>query len=340
MRPAYRRLCTLFAFFALGAGASSQGVAIPYAESFEGPVWPGPEWAIAVSNPAFGRIQAVTPSPLSPDGALAANFDVSASPNESINDLTLTVNLAAAPAAVLTYWAKETADETHPEDGLFLNDGIGASWFKAVDHATLTGSWTQVTVNLAAVATGSGLAITPGFKIRFSQRDNFPTPTDGLQIDGVLIAAPPSGQANSANAYLDVNGGQNSLGQTAAIGVPGTFTALAAPGTLLTLTVQGAPNQPYAIAIGPLHANNASFPGLGSLDIGAMGGGNLSDVQIVIDGNAPGFLNALAQTGPTGSSVLTFTIPALPPGPWTAFQAGVFNGPVFTLTAATGITVP
>src|SRR4029078_13289099 len=33
--------------------APGQGVAVPYVESFESPTWPGPEWTITISNPAF-----------------------------------------------------------------------------------------------------------------------------------------------------------------------------------------------------------------------------------------------------------------------------------------------
>jgi hypothetical protein len=329
----------LIALLACGT-AAAQGVAIPYSEGFESPSWPGPEWVITLGNPGFGRIAPVTPTPLSPNGGLAANFDVSASSNDSTNQLTIAVNLAAAPAAVLSYWAKETSDETHIEDGLFLNDGVQPAWAKVVDHATLTGNWIRIDVDLAAVAGANGLAVTSAFLIRFSQRDNFPSPSDGLQIDGITILEPPTGQPNSAVAAKDENGGQNALGQTAAIGVPGPFYAGAASGGLLVLSVAGMPNQAYAVAIGPLNANNVFFPGIGSLDLGLMGGGNLSDVQIVLDGMAPGFLNSLARTDPTGASVLTFTLPALPPGPWVAFQAGVFNGPAFTLTAATLVTVP
>jgi hypothetical protein len=327
------------ATLACASALLAQGVPIPYYESFESPSWPGPEWTITLGNPAFGRVQAVAPIPVSPDGGLAANFDVSASPNESTNELTITIDLAAAPAAILKYWAKETADESHFEDGLFLNDGVNPAWVKAIDHAILASGWAEITVNLAAVAGANGLAITPAFKIRFSQRDNFPTPSDGLQVDGIRILEPPNGQPNSATAFLDVNDGINTSGQPATPGVPGPFFADAVPGGPVTFKIQGVPNQPYALAAGPLNANNAIFPAFGSLDLGLLGPASLVDVQIVLDGAAPGFLNSLAKTDPTGSSVLTFSLPSLPPGPWLAFQAAVFNGPALTLTAATRISV-
>jgi hypothetical protein len=324
----------ILASLALASPGSAQGVPVPYFESFENPAWPGPEWTIAVSAPGIGRVQALALAPASPDGGRVASFDVSTSSTYSTNQLTIGVDLAAAPSAVLRYWAKETGDETDLEDGLFLNDGASATWVKVVDHATLTSAWTEVTVVLATAASANGIPVTSNFKIRFSQRDNFPTPTDGMQIDGVRIEEPPTGQANSALAFLAVNGG------SAPIGAPGPFVATATGGNPVTFAVQGPPNQPFLLASGPANANNAIIPGIGSLDLGLFGISNLGDVQILLDGTAPGFLNSLAKTGPAGSSSLTFTLPALPSGPWLGFQAAVFDGPVLTLTAATLITVP
>lgn len=324
----------VFAALLCASALPAQGVAIPYFESFESPTWPGAEWTRTYSNAAFGRILALAPSTVSPDGGLAASFDVTTSSNVSTNELTLAVDLAATPGAMLEYWAKETADETDVEDGLFINDGVALTWVKVVDHATLTSTWVGITVNLASVATANGLSVTSNFKIRFSQRDNFPTPTDGVQIDGIRITEPLTGQPNSAAAALDVNA------SAAGAGVNGPFFATASPGGLLVFTVQGAPNVPYILAAGPLLMNNAVIPGVGSLDVGQLGGANLSDVVIVLDGTQPGFLNSLAHTDAAGGSVLTFSMPPAPAGPWLAFQAALVDGPTITLSAATLVTVP
>ena len=338
--PPFRPLAAILLASICALAVRGQGVAIPYSESFESPSWPGPEWTIVLSDPGFGRIQALPQSPPSPDGGLAATFDVSASGFFSTNTLTIAVDLAAAPSALLLYWAKETGDETHPEDGLFLNDGVSAAWPKVVDHATLTSNWTEITVGLAALAAQNGLAVTSDFRIRFSQRDNGPVPIDGLQIDGVRIVVPPDGQSNSAAASLDVNGGVNVLGQGAAAGIAGPFFASCAPGSPLVFSLQGPPNVPYLIAAGALNPHNVVFPGVGSLDLGLLGIANLSDVVIVLDGTAGGFLNSLARTGPSGASVLTFTMPALPSGPWITFQAALVNAPSITLSAAFQVSVP
>jgi hypothetical protein len=336
----YRPLAAILLTSICAIAGRGQGVAIPYSESFEGPSWPGPEWTIVLGDPTFGRIQSLPQSPPSPDGGLAATFDVSVTGIFSTNTLTIAVDLAAAPAALLLYWAKETGDEPHPEDGLFLNDGIAATWPKVVDHANLTSTWTEITVGLAALAAQNGLTVTSDFRIRFSQRDNGPVPIDGLQIDGVRIVVPPDGQSNSAAASLDVNGGLNVLGQGAAAGLAGPFFASCASGSALVFSIQGPPNVPYLVAAGPLNPHNVVFPGVGSLDLGLLGIADLSDVAIVLDGTAPGFLNSLAWTGPGGASVLAFTMPAVPSGPWITFQAAIVNPPSITLTAAFQVSVP
>ena len=251
------------------------------------------------------------------------------------------MDLAAAPSALLLYWAKETGDETHPEDGLFLNDGVArglAEGRRPRDPHARAGPRSRS--SLAALAAQNGLAVTSDFRIRFSQRDNFPVPIDGLQIDGVRILVPPDGQSNSAAASLDVNGGLNALGQGAAAGLAGPFFASCAPGWPLVFTVQGPPNVPYLLAAGPLNPHNVVFPGVGSLDLGLLGIADLSDVAIVLDGTAPGFLNSLAWTGPSGASVLTFSCPPLPVRTVDHVPGGVVNVPSITLTAATQVTVP
>jgi hypothetical protein len=316
----------------------AQGVTVPYVESFESPTWPGTEWALAFSDPV-GRIQALTPSPASPVGGLAAHFDTNTNSVFSTNSLTLAVDLTGAPAVSLLYWAKETSDETHPEDGLFLAASAAGPFVKVVDHATLTSSWQSILVDLNSVAAANGLALGAGFQIRFQQRDNFPSNSDGLQIDGVSLAFTPTGQANATDAAMTLNGGRNDLGAPANAGTPGPFFASAAPGAPFNLAVSGPANRPYALLMGPLGPDNVVLP-FGSLDLGLGGASNLFDVVILLDGNQPGFLNQLANTGPTGASTFSTTTPALPPGVWTAFQALVFVDPVtIKFTAATQFAV-
>lgn len=328
-----------FLVAATAVACLGQGVAVPFVDQLDAPGFPAAGWTITTSDPV-GRIMLVAPSPLSPAGGLAAQFDVSTNNIFSTNALTLSVDLSGGANYVLKYWARETADEANVEDGLFLAGSPAGTFVKVVDHQTLTGTWVEIVVDLNAAAATNGLALGSNFQIRFQQRDNFGAPTDGLQIDSVRVDAIVAGQANAANAGLDINNGLNSLGLGSSPGTAGPFFASVAVGAPLVFEVTGPPNRPYALLVGALGVNNLVFPGFGSLDLGLLGPGNLSDVAIVLDGTQPGFFNALANTGPNGISVLQLATPSLPPGVWTSFQALVFVDAVSAkLTAAFQLTV-
>jgi serine protease AprX len=148
-----------------------------------------------------------------------------------------------------------------------------------------------------------------------------------LVVTGAAAQAqgpPDVGQANSAAATLFVNGGTNLNGEPAFAGIPGPFFATATAGGTLAFTFAGAANADVILVLGPLHRNNAVFPGVGSLDVGLLGPGDLSDVAVLLDGTADvTVLDQLASTGPLGQSTLGFTVPVLPLGILGTFQAAV-----------------
>ncbi len=316
-----------------------QGVAVPFVDQLDAPGFPAAGWTITTTDPV-GRIMLVAPSVLSPAGGLAAQFDVTTNNIFSTNALTLSIDLSGSATYILKYWARETSDEAHIEDGLFLASAPAGSFVKVVDHQTLTGTWVEIVVDLNAAAASNGLTLGSDFQIRFQQRDNFMAPTDGLQIDSVRVDTVASGQANASNAALDVNNGLNTLGLGAGPGIGGPFFASAAVGAPLIFEITGPPNRPYALLVGPLNVGNLPAPPFGTLDLGLLGPGSIADVAIVLDGTQPGFFNALANTGPNGISVLQLATPALPPGVWTSFHAFVFVDAVTAkLTAAFQFTV-
>ncbi|HYC76437.1 MAG TPA: hypothetical protein VEI02_02310 [Planctomycetota bacterium] len=320
------------------APLAAQVAALPYAEHFESPTWPGPEWANAVTG-VNGRILTVVPSTLSPAGGACLAMDVSVSNSFSTNTSTLTVDLSSAMGATLRYWGRDQSDEAHVEDGLFINDGSAAPFVKVVDHATLTGTWQEITVDLFAAAATAGFAPTANFKVRWSWRDNNPIPTDGVQFDGVRID-PPLGQSNGPLASLVLSGAVNVFGQTGAASSAGPFTLTAAPGTPFTMTISGEPNRIYALLAGPLNPFNWVIPGVGSLDLGLNGPSNLGDVVFILDGGQPGGFNAFANTGPSGTSLWNLAVPIAPPGVFTTLQAAVLTGSsTLKLSAAVQIVV-
>ena len=150
---------------------------------------------------------------------------------------------------------------------------------------------------------------------------------------------PDVGQANQPSAFLDINGGTNLNGFPATIGENGPFSA---QGNELHITVNGNPNQPFVLMIGPLNRNNLVGV-FGSLDIGLLGSvGNFSDITFLMNGaTGTSFFDQFAWTNGSGNSSMTFGLPGLPPGVLGTFQAAVFTGGPTTiaLSAAFEFTV-
>ena len=173
--------------------------------------------------------------------------------------------------------------------------------------------------------------------------------TSAVDVDFALVVSggtppppgpPDVGQANSALALLSVNGGLNLNNQGALAGVNGPFFSNVNIGGTLSFTFGGVAGSPALLLLGPLNRNNWVVPGVGSLDIGLLGPGNLADVGIVLDGfSSPTFLDGLAGTGPTGSRTLSFTMPSMPTGILGTFQSAIQSPSGITLSAAFQLTV-
>ncbi len=154
-------------------------------------------------------------------------------------------------------------------------------------------------------------------------------------------AGPPDvGQANSLLASLSVNGGLNLNSQGPANGINGPFYSAAIPGGSLSFSYGGTSNSPVVLLLGPLNRNNWIIPGVGSLDIGALGAGNINDLGVILNGVAPAnFMDTLSNTGATGARTLSFTMPAIPAGILGTLQAAVQTPTGVSLTAAFQLTV-
>lgn len=165
-----------------------------------------------------------------------------------------------------------------------------------------------------------------------------------LVVGGAVgpAAAPGGpGQANVTGAWFDVNGGRDATGRPAYYGLGGPFFSQATAGGTLAFSFGGGVAQPAILLTGPLNAGNALIPGVGSLDLGLLGLGNLGDVGVLLDGlSGTTFFDLFANTGPTGGRTLAFTMPAVPTGLFGSFQVAVVPpSGIPLLTAAFEVTV-
>ncbi len=339
MRTRNNIILALLAAAVFPLAAAAQAVTAPYTQDFSNQPL-GPEWSTVSTG--TGQVTIGAPPSASPiSGGNAMLFDGTANASAYVNKARLMVDLNGSTGVILKYWAREASDEPDADDGLFISDGVQT--VLAFSHQTLTSTWTEITIDVSMVLASNGMISGGTIDIIFSQADNYPIPTDGLCIDDILVLPPPvpdSGQANQATASLDINGGLNLNFQPATVGINGPFFA---SGNLAQITIEGPNSWPFALLLGPLNRNNATFANIGSLDIGMLGQGNYNDIMLIVDGaNPASFFDYFAFTDSTGEANLSFDLAGLPPGVLGTFQGLIYQpaAPFFKLTAAFEYSIP
>jgi PKD repeat protein len=279
--------------------------AFPFRDSFENGLL-DPAWE-AWSEYPQGRVEVVSGlGGPSYDGVYHALLDRRSSGPPSTNQLTLHIDLAGAPDAQLSYAFKETADEDDPEDGCFIS-ADGVNWYLVHAHHGGAAHWTRIEVDLGAAAAAAGIAFGSDFRIRFQQRDDFPVPADGVQLDAVAVTR---------------RGGRVEL----------YGTACSAPrGTPLISASGGAPN--LGNPLFALHLGN-SAPSSACLLLGGTrrdywaAAGLPLPIDLTPIGAAGCWIHAAAEasvglgTDPTGHGATPMPVPAQPSlaGTWFYFQ--------------------
>jgi len=189
---------------------------LPYSTGFESGSF-DQYWETYSSN-SEGRIQITTA--YTPRGTYHLAMDDNLNGGQyAQNEAWLKVNLAGAGDVDLSFWWKEHSDETHTQDGVFLSDNGGSSFTK-VYNLTGTSTYTNVNLDIDALAASNGLSLTSTFVIKFQQYDNYGLTTDGMTFDDISVTstAPPVpvaafvGSPTSGNYPLNVNFTDQSTG--------------------------------------------------------------------------------------------------------------------------------
>jgi hypothetical protein len=176
-----------FAFDDVSLSSGGGGPATIHASDFESGSL-APAWTTQSSAPV-GRIQLT--SSFSPRGSRHLTMDVSSNGSYSTNEARLALDLSGYGQVDLSFWWKEFSDETDPEDGVFISDDGGATFVKVHDLANGTSTYTQVNLDIDALAASAGLSLTSSFVVRFQQRDNYAITTDGFAFDDILVTGAP-----------------------------------------------------------------------------------------------------------------------------------------------------
>ncbi len=209
---------------------SSDYASLPYSTGFESGSFDA-YWFTQSSN-SNGAIEITTA--YTPRGTYNLAMDAITNGTYVQNEAWLRLNLAGKSDVDLTFWWKEHSDETHTQDGVFFSDDAGASFTK-VYSLTGTSTYSQVALDLDALASSNGLSLNGTFVVKFQQYDNYGLTTDGMTFDDIEVTsneAPPvaefSGSPTSGDAPLAVTFTDQSSGATSwswTFGDGGTSTA-------------------------------------------------------------------------------------------------------------------
>jgi len=106
------------------------------------------------------------------------------------NALDLHLNLSNHTQVELSFWIKDTDDETHEQDGIWFSNNGGKIFrkiFQLEPGKLRDGEYQQLTVDIDALVSGLGLTLTDQSVIRFQQYDEGGFGADGIYLDDVTV---------------------------------------------------------------------------------------------------------------------------------------------------------
>lgn len=174
------------------------GGASVFAEDFESGV-PSSAWTISGTGPYHVLVTSAN----GPRAGRHLTLDASTYGTYARNEATLTVNLAGRSGVGLSFWARSFNDVPNGPppspfpgtgadfDGVAISADGGSNWYEVQPLRSLTGTYTQYSVDLDAAIASRGLVYGSNFKIRFNQYGYDYIPYQGIAIDDVAVTANP-----------------------------------------------------------------------------------------------------------------------------------------------------
>jgi hypothetical protein len=163
-----------------------RAVDFPFFDGFESGGL-GEGWSVVTTNK--GRVHVSSTYPYS--GTFSVLLDSAIVSDDSIAALILHVDLEGQSGAMLDFWWREFGDEDDPEDGVFISDDYGNSWYQVLSFNGTVESFRHEVIYLDAAVAAAGLTFNDHFQIKFQYFDNAPIDEDGYAVDNVWVRAIP-----------------------------------------------------------------------------------------------------------------------------------------------------
>ena len=178
-----------------------EGLAPPFSVAPGGPANAlGASWSYAVTNGVNGRLRVIDagaiPAPAPPgtagNGPTVVCLDRSSTGTAVTNMLVLHfdgLSVSQGSFGIRVDFALcELGDEIHPEDTISVFDGQQEFTILSWNQAGVQQQWREFSIVIDPVSY-PGMVFTNAMELRFSQRDDFPAPSDGLCIDNIALSA-------------------------------------------------------------------------------------------------------------------------------------------------------
>lgn len=161
---------------------------LPYSTGFESGL--DENWTMYESH-RYGRcVRSSDHSPHS--GSYHITMDVIENNHYNTNEAWLHLNLSGKSNVELEFWWKDTGDESHATDGVYISDDGGDNFTKIYNLTGGSSTYSKVTIDLSDEISNASLSHSSTFIIKFQQYDNYTMTTDGIAIDDINVCAPLS----------------------------------------------------------------------------------------------------------------------------------------------------
>ena len=209
-----------------------------FADGFESGAL-GPSWRVYTTTQGRVRID----SAYAYAGSYSVLLDASLHNNAGAYSFAATIleqDLAGLDQVVLDFAWESFSDESHPGDGVFISDDLGATWFPVFSFNMGPASFQDQGIDVSAAAAANGLTLNDHFWIKFQYYDDYPIAADGYAIDEVMVrgcmsfaAGRVAGYAYDDNTGLPLWGAvvQADGGQSIITGADGFYETVEATGS-------------------------------------------------------------------------------------------------------------